>query len=119
MSAVVDSSCRWLIRHTNLFVAWLFNVVYSLALVFISTWSVVTIAPQAGGAGVAEVMAYLNGCQLPKVRLTSIWLRAYQLENWQILGSHALGSCILICCRISSKQTAGCQATLDRPRWLF
>lgn len=59
--------CRYLIRHTNLFVAWLFNLVYSMALVFLSTWCVVNKAPQAAGAGVAEVMAYLNGCQLPKV----------------------------------------------------
>ncbi|KAK9804251.1 hypothetical protein WJX72_003440 [[Myrmecia] bisecta] len=58
---------RWLLAHTNLFVAWLFNMVYSLALVFASTWAVVMWAPQAAGAGVAEVMAYLNGCSLPKV----------------------------------------------------
>ena len=59
--------CRFLIQHTNLFCAWLFNLVYSSALVLLSTWCVVVKAPQAGGAGVAEVMAYLNGCQLPKV----------------------------------------------------
>ena len=58
---------RFLIQHTNLFCAWLFNLAYSCALVLLSTWCVVTKAPQAGGAGVAEVMAYLNGCQLPKV----------------------------------------------------
>ena len=45
----------------------MFNVIYSTALVYLSTWTVVTIAPQAGGAGVAEVTAYLNGCNLPKV----------------------------------------------------
>ena len=60
--------CRWLITHANLFVAWMFNVLYSSALVYLSTWTVVNIAPQAGGAGVAEVTAYLNGCNLPKVR---------------------------------------------------
>ena len=59
--------CRWLILHANLGVAWLFNMVYSLVLVFLATWTVVTIAPQAAGAGVAEVTAYLNGCNLPKV----------------------------------------------------
>ena len=42
-------------------------MVYSTALVYLSTWAVVTIAPQAAGAGVAEVTAYLNGCNLPKV----------------------------------------------------
>ena len=54
--------------HINIGVAWLFNMVYSLALVFGSTWMVVNWAPQAAGAGVAEVMAYLNGCMLPHVR---------------------------------------------------
>lgn len=54
--------------HANLFVAWMFNVLYSSALVYLSTWTVVNIAPQAGGAGVAEVTAYLNGCNLPKAR---------------------------------------------------
>ncbi len=49
----------------------MFNVVYSTALVYLSTWTVVTIAPQAGGAGVAEVTAYLNGCNLPKV--STVW----------------------------------------------
>ena len=110
MSAFVESSCRWLIRHTNLFVAWLFNVVYSLALVFISTWSVVTIAPQAGGAGVAEVMAYLNGCQLPKVTLTSTQLRAYQPvgagHHWAhlplILATKTSHDLWLADCRLSS-----------------
>ena len=59
--------CRYLLGHINIGVAWLFNMVYSLALVFGSTWMVVNWAPQAAGAGVAEVMAYLNGCMLPHV----------------------------------------------------
>lgn len=58
---------RWLIAHAGLFTAWLFNVIYSTALVYLSTWVVVNVAPEAGGAGVAEVTAYLNGCNLPKV----------------------------------------------------
>lgn len=85
----------------------MFNITFSLALVYVSTWLVVNVAPevgahccaaaglccggggegcggcssqtfskmlpclaaqpQAGGAGVAEVMAYLNGCFIPKV----------------------------------------------------
>lgn len=66
---IVSMVCRWLIEHANLFVAWMFNVIYSTALVYLSTWTVVTVAPQAAGAGVAEVTAYLNGCNLPKVCL--------------------------------------------------
>ena len=58
---------RWLLAHTNVFVGWLFNMSYSLALVYASTWLVVNAAPAAAGAGVAEVMAYLNGCFMPKV----------------------------------------------------
>ena len=58
---------RYLLRDWDIFVAWLFNMAYSLILVFISTWTVVMYAPEAAGAGVAEVMAYLNGCMLPKV----------------------------------------------------
>ena len=60
--------CRFLMGHTNIGVAWMFNMVYSIALVFGSSWMVVNWAPQAAGAGVAEVMAYLNGCMLPHVR---------------------------------------------------
>lgn len=73
--------CRWLIAHANLFVAWLFNVLYSSALVYLSTWTVVNIAPQAAGAGVAEVTAYLNGCNLPKVLLSPQHLLTSQVAS--------------------------------------
>lgn len=55
---------RWLLAHTHITIGWMFNMIYSLALVYASTWLVVNIAPQAAGAGVAEVMAYLNGCNM-------------------------------------------------------
>ena len=58
---------RWLLGHAHISIGWVFNVSYSLALVYASTWLVVNIAPAASGAGVAEVMAYLNGCNMPKV----------------------------------------------------
>ena len=74
--------CRWLIAHANLFTAWLFNVTYSTSLVYLSTWVVVNVAPQAGGAGVAEVTAYLNGCNLPKVSTSCMVM----LEH--VLGEH-------------------------------
>lgn len=74
--AIKYNTVRWLIEHANLFVAWVFNVVYSTALVYLSTWAVVTIAPQAAGAGVAEVTAYLNGCNLPKVfNVKTLWVK--------------------------------------------
>jgi hypothetical protein len=52
---------RWLLLHTNLFVAWLFNTVVSLLLVAGSSALVVGMAPAAISSGVPEVMAYLNG----------------------------------------------------------
>ena len=52
----------------NVFAAWLFNVAYSLSLVAISAATVLWLCPAAAGSGVPEVMAYLNGCSLPKVR---------------------------------------------------
>ncbi|KAL4443355.1 hypothetical protein ABPG75_011092 [Micractinium tetrahymenae] len=58
---------RWLLSHTHVVVGWMFNITFSLALVYASTWLVVNVAPEAGGAGVAEVMAYLNGCFIPKI----------------------------------------------------
>ena len=58
---------RWLLGHAHISIGWAFNVSYSLMLVYASTWLVVNIAPEAAGAGVAEVMAYLNGCSMPNV----------------------------------------------------
>jgi hypothetical protein len=52
----------------NVGLAWLFNVAFSLALVAVSAASVLWISPAAAGSGVPEVMAYLNGCSLPKAR---------------------------------------------------
>lgn len=61
----------------------MFNMVYSIALVFGSSWMVVNWAPQAAGAGVAEVMAYLNGCMLPHVRTCTltfpVWTRTHNI----------------------------------------
>lgn len=47
--------------------ALLLGVLWSAALAAAAAWPVYAIAPQAAGAGVAEVMAYLNGCVVPKV----------------------------------------------------
>ena len=70
----------------------MFNMAYSIALVFGSTWMVVNWAPQAAGAGVAEVMAYLNGCMLPHVRphSPSLQARLFALER---LSLHIWSSC--------------------------
>jgi len=50
-------------------VAWVFNMLVSCGLAAAAAWPVVNVAPAAAGAGVAEVMAYLNGCSMPKVGL--------------------------------------------------
>lgn len=52
---------RWLLLHTNLGLAWLFNTSFSLLLVAGSSALVVGLAPAAVSSGVPEVMAYLNG----------------------------------------------------------
>lgn len=52
---------RWLLLHTNLGVAWLFNTLLSLLLVGGSSALVVGLAPAAVSSGVPEVMTYLNG----------------------------------------------------------
>ncbi|GIL93645.1 hypothetical protein Vretifemale_21040, partial [Volvox reticuliferus] len=58
---------RWLLQYTNVAVAWLFNVTVSVLLVVASSMAVIGWAPEAQGSGVPEVMAYLNGCMLPKL----------------------------------------------------
>jgi chloride channel 7 len=58
---------RWLLAHAHWVVGWAFNMAVSLGLVYASTWLVVNVAPEAAGAGVAEVTAYLNGCAVPRV----------------------------------------------------
>lgn len=45
---------------------------------------VVNVAPEAGGAGVAEVTAYLNGCFMPKVGA-----RSTAVHMCQVLGAFA------------------------------
>lgn len=64
---IKNQGTRWLLGYAHISIGWVFNVSFSLALVYASTWLVVNIAPEAGGAGVAEVMSYLNGCRMPKV----------------------------------------------------
>ncbi len=49
-------------------VAWLFNSAVSLLLIALSSALCVGWAPEAIGSGIPEVMAYLNGCMVPKVR---------------------------------------------------
>ncbi|KAL4529321.1 hypothetical protein Ndes2526A_g04115 [Nannochloris sp. 'desiccata'] len=67
LAFIKNHGTRWLLGHAHISIGWVFNVSYSLALVYASTWLVVNIAPEAAGAGVAEVMSYLNGCHMPKV----------------------------------------------------
>lgn len=67
--------------QTNVLVAWLVSLVYSSALVAASSCSVVFGAPAAAGAGVAEVMAFLNGVRIPKVCLVSCTSQALLPER--------------------------------------
>eukprot|EP00240_Pyramimonas_obovata_P003424 CAMPEP_0118923936 /NCGR_PEP_ID=MMETSP1169-20130426/2280_1 /TAXON_ID=36882 /ORGANISM="Pyramimonas obovata, Strain CCMP722" /LENGTH=856 /DNA_ID=CAMNT_0006864997 /DNA_START=214 /DNA_END=2784 /DNA_ORIENTATION=+ len=58
---------RQLLEGGDLGLGWLFCVVYSVGLALLSSAAVVYVAPAAGGSGIPEVMAFLNGVQLPKV----------------------------------------------------
>eukprot|EP00798_Chlamydomonas_sp_ICE-L_P007251 gene7251-362_t len=59
-------STRWLIANSNMGVAWMFNTIVSTCLVAAASAIAVGWAPSAIGSGIPEVMAYLNGCMLPK-----------------------------------------------------
>lgn len=87
MASLVRHPRSWLLAHTHVVVGWMFNITFSLALVYASTWLVVNVAPEAAGAGVSEIMAYLNGCFIPKARSQSLLL---------LLVSGWAGRCALI-----------------------
>ena len=53
--------CRWLVGHANIGVAWLFALCYSVALVFASTWMVVTWAPQVAATSGTRAMHCESG----------------------------------------------------------
>lgn len=70
MHALTDlkyATLKHLLSRRQLFLAWLFSTVYSGALAFAAAYPVAYVAPAAAGSGVPEVMAYLNGCNVPKV----------------------------------------------------
>ena len=61
------TTIRRLLRHKWVGVAWLFNALFSVALVAASAHVVLRWAPAAAGSGVPGVMAQLHGCRLPRV----------------------------------------------------
>ena len=61
------SQTRWIIGHSNVALAWLFNISISLLFTAASSALCVGGAPEAIGSGIPEVMAYLNGIMVPKV----------------------------------------------------
>ena len=68
------ATLRHLLNRREVFLAWLFNTVYSSALAFAAAYPVAFWSPEAGGSGVPEVMAYLNGCNVPKVFSLKVFL---------------------------------------------
>uniref|UniRef100_A0A061RFD9 Chloride channel protein n=3 Tax=Tetraselmis sp. GSL018 TaxID=582737 RepID=A0A061RFD9_9CHLO len=58
---------RWVLMKYNVYLSWVFSVTVSCILVFFATALVVYVAPAAGGSGVPECMAYLNGVAVPKI----------------------------------------------------
>ena len=96
----------WLLRHAGVFVAWVFNMLVSCGLAAAAAWPVVNIAPAAAGAGVAEVMAYLNGCSMPKVSLQpQVPTVASCAQPWAI--SRADSAMLFIGCRSSTLRRWG------------
>ena len=68
LSTVKYQTTRWLLYYTrSLFVSWVWNVAVSTTLVYASAWLVVTVAPDAAGSGVPHLIAYLNGCDVPRL----------------------------------------------------
>ena len=67
LSDIKYATLRRLLSRRQLFLAWFFNTVYSGALAFMAAYPVAHVGPAAAGSGVPEVMAYLNGCNVPKV----------------------------------------------------
>eukprot|EP00201_Polytomella_parva_P018682 CAMPEP_0175063792 /NCGR_PEP_ID=MMETSP0052_2-20121109/14961_1 /TAXON_ID=51329 ORGANISM="Polytomella parva, Strain SAG 63-3" /NCGR_SAMPLE_ID=MMETSP0052_2 /ASSEMBLY_ACC=CAM_ASM_000194 /LENGTH=330 /DNA_ID=CAMNT_0016330045 /DNA_START=408 /DNA_END=1396 /DNA_ORIENTATION=- len=61
------NATRWLILRADMFVAWIFNATVTAAMAAAGSYLCLTYAPAAIGSGVPEVMAYLNGCQVPKI----------------------------------------------------
>lgn len=55
---------RWLIGHTNMGVAWVFNMCFSLALVAASSALIVGVAPAAVGSGIPEVRAFMHALDI-------------------------------------------------------
>lgn len=60
VSYVKYISTRWLIVHAGMFTAWLFNTLFSLALVAGSSHLVVHNAPAAAGSGIPEVRPHCH-----------------------------------------------------------
>ena len=67
LSDLKFDTLRDLLNRRQVFVAWLFSTTYSGALVFLAAYPVAYFAPAAGGSGVPDVMAYLNGIDVPRV----------------------------------------------------
>lgn len=57
---------RAILRHSAA-LAWLFDISFSSLLACAAAAAVLLWRPAAGGSGVPEVMAYLNGCELRRV----------------------------------------------------
>ena len=67
LSDLKFDTLRDLLNRRQVFLAWVFSTTYSGALVFLAAYPVAYFAPAAGGSGVPDVMAYLNGIDVPRV----------------------------------------------------
>jgi len=63
-----------IVQAGQLFKAWAVGVAFSAGLMLIATVLVVMVAPTAAGAGIAEVVAYLNGVDVPNFMTGKVFI---------------------------------------------
>lgn len=66
---MIPMACSWLLSHTHVVVGWMFNITFSLALVYTSTWLVRWACTCASMGEVGTAVPPLLGAGLLNSRL--------------------------------------------------
>ena len=51
----------------TIFVSWLYLIAFGFILAAFASWITIRFGPGANGSGIAELIAYLNGVNIPKI----------------------------------------------------